>query len=56
MRFVVRAGVGRAPAMSALSLTQFMFGAVALGGMKEAHMQVCLSYMLRNMHVCSTMH
>jgi len=31
MRVLVRAGVARAPAMSALSLTQFMFGAVALG-------------------------
>ena len=42
MRVLVRAGVARAPAMSALSLTQFMFGAVALGNVKPAHMQVWL--------------
>ena len=40
MRALVRAGVARAPAMTALSLTQFMFGAVASGGLKPAHMQV----------------
>lgn len=37
---LVRTGVARAPAMTALSLTQFMFGAVACGGLKPAHMQV----------------
>ena len=42
MRILVRAGVARAPAMSALSLTQFIFGAVALGNIKPAHMQVHL--------------
>lgn len=40
MRALVRAGVARAPAMTALSLTQFMFGAVASGGLKPAQMQV----------------
>ena len=40
MRALVRAGVARAPAMTALSLTQFMFGAVASGGLKPAHLQV----------------
>ena len=44
MRVLVRAGVTRAPSMSALSLTQFMFGAVALGGMTEPHMQVGSCY------------
>lgn len=43
MRALVRAGVARAPAMTALSLTQFMFGAVASGGLKPAHMQVGFS-------------
>jgi len=43
MRILVRAGVARAPAMSALSLTQFMFGVVALGNIKPAHMQVQLA-------------
>lgn len=45
MRTLVRAGVARAPAMSALSLTQFMYGAAALGNLKPAHLQVCLSHM-----------
>ena len=40
LRALVRAGVARAPAMSALNLTQFLFGAVAAGGLKPAHMQV----------------
>lgn len=40
LRALVRAGVARAPYMSALSLTQFMFGAVASGGLKPAQMQV----------------
>ena len=41
MKTLVRAGVARAPAMSALSLTQFMYGAVALGNLKPAQLQVC---------------
>lgn len=40
MRALVRAGVARAPAMTALSLTQFIFGAVASGGLKLANLQV----------------
>ena len=50
LRALARAGVARASAMSALSLTQFMYGAVASGGVKPAQMQVaallcCISSM-----------
>ena len=50
MKTLVRAGVARAPAMSALSLTQFMYGAVALGNLRPAHLQVCLLHMSGNAH------
>ncbi|DBB02864.1 TPA: hypothetical protein ACH3X1_013470 [Trebouxia sp. C0004] len=53
MRILVRAGVARAPAMSALNLTQFMFGAVALGNIKPAHMQTLMTIALGVVPQCS---
>lgn len=53
MRILVRAGVARAPAMSALSLTQFIFGAVALGNIKPAHMQTLVTITLGVVPQCS---
>ncbi|KAL3159854.1 hypothetical protein ABBQ38_010255 [Trebouxia sp. C0009 RCD-2024] len=53
MRDLVRAGAARAPSMTALSLTQFMFGAVASGWLKPAHMQVLAACAVRSVPQCN---
>ena len=40
LKRLVKAGVARATAMSALSLTQFVYGAVSIGGVRQAQMKV----------------
>lgn len=47
VRQLVHVGTARAAAMSAMSFSQFLFGAAAVAGLKHTQLQVCLLLVLR---------